>query len=74
MTQNDAYEGFGEARFLRMPDVVRIVRLSRSTIWRLEKRGQFPRRRIIGTRAVGWSSLDIRSWIESRAESQISDN
>ena len=40
-------------RFLPIADVLQIVRLSRATIWRLEKRGEFPRRVHIGLRRIG---------------------
>jgi prophage regulatory protein len=40
--------------------------LSRSTIWRLERRGVFPRHRRISPNAVAWLEQDVSAWIESK--------
>ena len=55
-----------QTEFLRFPAVQRAVKISRSTIWRLEKDGAFPRRRQISANAVGWLREEIESWISSR--------
>jgi prophage regulatory protein len=41
--------------------------LSRSTLWRLERRGAFPPHRQISTNAVGWLEEEVNAWIRSRA-------
>ncbi|MEQ6701313.1 AlpA family transcriptional regulator [Pseudomonas aeruginosa] len=38
----------------------------RSHIYNLMKAGQFPQCRRIGTRAVGWDSLEIEQWVQDR--------
>lgn len=53
-------------RFLREIELLKIVNLSRSTVWRLEKAGLFPKRKRIGVRAVGWSREEIQQWLASR--------
>lgn len=55
-------------RFLRFPSVRARTGLSRSTIWRLERRGEFPRHRRISTNAVGWIEAEISNWIRQRAD------
>ncbi len=52
---------------LRWPQVHDLVGLSRSTIWRLVRAGQFPTPIKISRRAVGWRSSDVRGWLRSRA-------
>lgn len=42
------------------------VQLSRTTIWRLEKSGQFPKRVRLGQNSVGWLKGDVDTWLESR--------
>src|SRR5947208_875151 len=37
--------------------------LSRSTIWRLERRGAFPKHRQISPNAVGWLEQEIDEWM-----------
>jgi prophage regulatory protein len=56
------------ARFLRMPDVVEKVGLSQATINRLHRRGEFPQKRSLSERCVGWWESDIAAWLESRPE------
>ena len=53
-------------RFLREPEVRRITGLSRTTRWRLERAGKFPRRRRISDNAVAWSAAEINAWIAER--------
>ena len=40
--------------------------LSRTTIWRLEQTHQFPARRILAPRRVGWLASEIDHWIAHR--------
>ncbi len=53
-------------RILRLVEVVRRVGLSPSTIWRLQRAGDFPRRRQVGPNSVGWLEHEIEEWLESR--------
>jgi len=56
------------ARLLRFPTVRERTGLSRSTIWRLERRGEFPRHRRISPNAVGWMEQEVVAWILTRAD------
>lgn len=60
-----------------MPD--RIIRereckhtsgLSRSTRWRQERAGLFPKRRRISSNAVGWLESEIQEWLRTRSEDE----
>ena len=53
-------------RLLRFPAVRERTGLSRSTIWRLERRGEFPRHRRISANAVAWVEQEVAHWIQSR--------
>ena len=55
-----------EDRFLREPEVRRLTGLSRTTRWRLERAGKFPRRRRISENAVAWPASEINAWIAER--------
>jgi len=44
------------------------IPLSDVTIWRLEKSGQFPKRRQLSPGRVGWLAAEIDAWVESRKE------
>ena len=55
-------------RLVRLPEVLEITGLSRTTIWRRAREGSFPSPVRLGgerTRAVGWREQDIYDWIDS---------
>lgn len=49
---------------LSLKKVMEITGLSRTTIYRLERDGQFPKRGVIGKRKIGWLSVDVEKWID----------
>ena len=53
-------------RMLRAPQVIIRTGLSRSTIWRRVKAGDFPPPVELGVQAVGWPESEIVAWLESR--------
>lgn len=53
-------------KILRTPDLLQITGLSRTTIWRLERAGDFPRRLRLGPNAVGWDAAEVEGWLASR--------
>ena len=50
----------------RLPEVVAICGISRSTIYEMIRRDEFPRPVQLGARAVGWRRSDIEAWLASR--------
>lgn len=40
--------------------------LSRTSIWRLERAGDFPKRIRLSAGAVGYRRAEVHAWIESR--------
>ena len=57
-----------ELRFLRFPAVRARTGLSRSTIWRLEREGGFPRHHRISRNAVAWVEDEVTEWMRSKLE------
>ncbi len=53
-------------RFIRDRECKKISGLSRTTRWRLEREGKFPKRRQISPNGVGWLLSEIQSWLDSR--------
>ena len=53
-------------RILSADQLGNLIPLSRSTIWRMERRGDFPRRFAITSGRVGWNEKEVQSWIKSR--------
>jgi prophage regulatory protein len=52
--------------FLRLPMVVRMTGLGRSTIYRLMAMNRFPCPVRVGDRAVAWRRSDLDRWSEAR--------
>lgn len=53
-------------RILRLPETEAYTGLSRATIYRLKKRGEFPPSIPIGPRCRGWDIIDLNEWLETR--------
>ena len=53
-------------RVLNVNDVVGITGLSKVTIWRKEKSGNFAKRINLTSRRVGWIESEIVGWLEDR--------
>src|SRR4051794_6122688 len=50
-------------RILRVGEVMVRTGLSRTTLWRLERRGLFPAKRYLSAGAVGWIEAEVEDWI-----------
>ncbi len=51
---------------LRLPAVRVRCGLSRSNVYRQIKAGSFPAPVSLGARSIGWRSIDIENWLQSR--------
>jgi prophage regulatory protein len=55
-----------EDMFLRWPAVRAVTGISRTVAWRKERSGDFPKRRQLGPKSVGWLASEVQAWIQSR--------
>ncbi|MET3993346.1 prophage regulatory protein [Bradyrhizobium sp. S3.9.2] len=55
-----------DLRILLENEVSHLTRLSPVTIWRLERKGLFPRRVKLCAKRVGWVEREILAWIGAR--------
>ncbi len=55
-----------EDRIIRVNELQKMIGCSRSTIWRFEKEGNFPKRIALGERAMGWRYSQVMQWIKTR--------
>lgn len=55
---------------VRLPDVIRLTGLKKSTIYELMRKGEFPQSFALGCRAVGWGERDVAMWVEERRATQ----
>lgn len=53
-------------RMLRLDEVVAMTGLSRSSLYAMAKRGDFPKQIQIGPRAVRWDSRAVESWLAEK--------
>lgn len=53
---------FRPGRLLKMSDVVREVSLHRATIYRMIRRGEFPRSHPISRGRVAWREDEVEAW------------
>ena len=51
---------------LRLPAVTEATGLSRVTVWRYVRAGNFPAPVRLGPNAVGWRTSAVEAWIASR--------
>ena len=56
----------GEDRIINIEEVRKLVNLSRSTIWRKEQTGEFPRRVSLTSSRVGWRYQEVIDWIRNK--------
>lgn len=54
-------------RLIRLPDVLDITGLSRSTVYRLERAGSFPRAICLAPRVRAHRRDEVLKWLEQRA-------
>jgi prophage regulatory protein len=55
-------------KILNSKEISQITGLSRVTVWRMERKGQFPKRITLSPRRVGWIEDQINKWIFERKE------
>lgn len=59
-------------RTIRRQELRQIVPLAETTIYEMERRGEFPRRFNLTPRCVVWDLAEVEAWIEERKQSSRS--
>ena len=54
-------------RIIRANEVQEMTGLSRTTLWRMENKNEFPRRVSLGGNTVGWKLREVQDWISNRS-------
>ena len=57
-----------ETGFVRLPTILKIIPVSKSTWWKGVKSGQFPKAVKIGERITAWRVEDIRELIKATSK------
>jgi prophage regulatory protein len=55
-----------EHQIIKLPSVINIAGLSRTSIYNRIEEGTFPKQISLGERSVGWIKSEILEWIDSR--------
>lgn len=58
-------------RTIKKPELHQMVPLADSTIWELERRGEFPKRFRLTPRCVVWDLGEVEAWLERRRSHPI---
>ncbi len=53
-------------RMMRLPEVLSLIGVAKSTVYAWMEEGLFPASRKIGPRAVAWPSCTVYWWLETR--------
>lgn len=51
---------------IRPKNLMKLIGVSRSTLWRMEKAGKLPAKVIISDRICGWKQAEIESWLDEK--------
>jgi prophage regulatory protein len=60
-----------QERAIRFIELKRTVGASRSTIFRWERDGKFPKHFCLGKNSIAWLSSDIDAWLKERAKTDL---
>ena len=60
-------------KFVRTKDVLRMLGVSRTTLWRMVQAGEFPRPVVIAWRATGHVLEDVEAWMAARSQANATD-
>lgn len=60
-------------RTIRRRELRQIIPLSETTIYEMERRGEFPRRFNLTPRCVVWDLAEVEAWIEERKQAPRGD-
>lgn len=58
-------------RTIKKADLHKMVPLADSTIWEMERRGEFPQRFLLTPRCVVWDLAEVEAWLEHRRRKPI---
>lgn len=57
-------------KILRIKQVIERIKPSKTTIYRLISKNQFPKPINLSSSSVGWLEADINDWIQSKVEAR----
>jgi len=61
-------------RVIRRPELRKIVPLADTTIYEMERRGEFPKRFFLTSRCVVWDLAEVEGWLDGRRHASETDS
>lgn len=61
-------------RLMRLPEVLHVTGISRSTLYELSSRKAFPARVTLGGKNVAWVESEIHHWVAERIAARQQEN
>lgn len=58
------------SEFIKLPQVLYLTGLGRTSIYKLMKNNAFPQATSFGARRIAWKRSDIQNWIESKIQAR----
>jgi predicted DNA-binding transcriptional regulator AlpA len=55
-----------QERIVRAKELQELTGLSRTTIWRMERKGEFPSRVPLSSSSIGWRYTEVMEWMKLR--------
>lgn len=53
-------------RIIRPKELSEMLGISRTSIWRFERDGVFPKHVQLGMQSIGWRLSEVNAWLEKR--------
>lgn len=63
-----------DTRFIRFKELQKLVGLSRTTVWRLERNKKFPNRLKLSPNCVAWDKRAVDEWMANRPKQLAFDS
>lgn len=57
-------------QLMTVTDVCKMLRISKPTLWRIRRAGEFPEPTTVTQRVFGWRRLEVEFWLASRQTSR----
>ncbi len=61
-------------QIIKLPAVIKLSALSSATIYRLIKKGEFPKQIKLSSRASAWVEQEVLDWIDERIEDRYEND
>jgi prophage regulatory protein len=61
-------------QIIKLPDVVKLSSLSSASIYRLIKKGEFPKQIKLSERSSGWLLSEVEQWLDDKVNAREVNN